>query len=183
MNDNSMLRVVAVCGMSAWSLLMIAGCKPLESSSSPIPTAETQPVTTGDDHGHDHGHGHDDKGPHGGHVVEIGQEQLHAEWTHDDTSGAVVVYLLDSSAKSDATISAETILITTKIGESKKQTYVLSAVSQEDGQSSRFALSDLAMVEALKAVGPGVEATIVVNVDGEELVGKFEPHAHGGHDH
>ncbi len=187
MNDNSILRFVAACGISVWSLIMIAGCNPPVSSSETSPGAETQTASTGhdpaDDHGHDHGHGHEETGPHGGHIVEIGQEQFHAEWTHDDASGEVVVYLLDSSAKSDVAISAATITITTKIGESEKQTYELSAVSQEDGQSSRFVLADPAMIEALKAVGPGVEATIVVNVDGKELVGNFEHHEHGGHKH
>ncbi|MDP6466963.1 MAG: hypothetical protein QF918_04465 [Pirellulaceae bacterium] len=183
MNHNSILRVVAACGMSAWLLMMIVGCDPKGPPSETSPSAETQSANEGHDHDdHDHGHAHEDTGPHGGHVVEIGDEQLHAEWTHDDASGEVVVYLLDSTAKSDATISAATISIKTKIGETEK-TYELPAISQEDGQSSRFALSDPSMVEALKAVGPGVEATVVVNVDGEALVGKFEQHEHDAHKH
>jgi hypothetical protein len=183
MNHNSILRVVAACGMSAWSLLMIAGCNTHHGSSEASPPTETTTTSTDGhgDHGHgDHDHGHEDTGPHGGHIVEIGEEQLHAEWTHDD--GEVVVYLLDSSAKSDVTISAATISITTKIGENET-TYELPAVAPENGQSSRFALSDPSMVEALKAVGPGVEATIVVHVDGKPLTGEFEHHEHGGHKH
>ena len=184
MNHNSILRVAAACGMSAWLLMMIVGCNPKGPSSESSQSAETQPAQEGHGHahdqGHDHGHGHEDTGPHGGHIVEIGDEQLHAEWTHD--AEEVVVYLLDSSAKADAAISAATISITTKIGETET-TYELPAVSQEDGQSSRFALSDPSMVEALKAVGPGVEATIVVNVNGEALVGKFEKHEHDDHKH
>ena len=107
MNHNSILRVVAVCGMSAWLLMMIVGCNSKGSSSETSQSAETQPAHEGHEHDHGHGHGHEDTGPHGGHVVELGDEQLHAEWTHD--AEEVVVYLLDSSAKADAAISAATI--------------------------------------------------------------------------
>ncbi|MDP6057614.1 MAG: hypothetical protein QGH33_01925, partial [Pirellulaceae bacterium] len=98
MNHNSILRVVAACGMSAWLLMMMVGCDPKGPPSETSPSAETQPANEGHDHDdHDHGHAHEDTGPHGGHVVEIGDEQLHAEWTHDDASGEVVIYLLDST--------------------------------------------------------------------------------------
>ena len=94
--------------------MMVSGC-PDSAPTPPTPSGVTPPAVVGHD---DHGHAHAESGPHGGHVIEIGDEQLHAEWTHDD--GEVVVFLLDSTAKSDATISDESVLITTKIGETEK---------------------------------------------------------------
>jgi hypothetical protein len=176
MKVNSFLNVVAALGIAVCLLAMGAGCKPSGPSPEPDPAGTTQ---SGQD---DHGHAHEETGPHGGHIVEIGDEQLHAEWTHNDASGEVVVYLLDSTAKSDAAISAGTILITTKIGDAETS-YELTAASQEGGETSKFALSDPSLVEALKAVGPGIEATIVVQVNDENLVGTFEAHSHGGHQH
>lgn len=180
MKHYAILPALVTCGLSACLLTLATGCQPKVSSPPPSQPGATQSGT--EEHAHDHAHGHDETGPHGGHVVEIGEERLHAEWTHNDASGEVVVYLLDSSAKADVTIPAATILITTKIGETEKP-YELTAVSPEGGQSSRFALTDPSLVEALKAVGPGVEATIVVNLNDESLVGKFERHEHGGHQH
>jgi len=178
MNQNVMLSVVAACGISACLLTASTGCQPSGSPSTTGATGTAQPAADA----HDHGHAHEETGPHGGHVVVVGAEQLHAEWTHDDASGEVVVYLLDGSAKSDQAIPAATISITTKIGETEKS-YELTAVSPEAGQASRFVLTDPSLVEALKAVGPGIEATIAVPLNDEQLIGKFERHEHAGHQH
>ena len=43
-----------------------------------------------DHHDHDHAHMH---GPNGGPVLELGDEEYHAEWLHDDESGKVTVVL------------------------------------------------------------------------------------------
>lgn len=178
---NTVIRVFTATAVACWLTLGVAGCRPAATSSTdPNPAA---PSAGHDDHGdHGHSHGHHEAGPHGGHLVELGDEQLHAEWTHQDGSGEVVVYLLDSAAESDVAISAATISITTKIGETEK-TYELAALAREDGQSSRFAVTDPSLVEALKAVGPGIEATIAVEYNEGVLVGTFERHEHAGHQH
>ena len=59
-----------------------------------------------DEHAHDHAH----HGPHHGHLMEIGDEAYHAEWTHDE-SGKVTFYILDSDAKKEVPIAADEITI------------------------------------------------------------------------
>src|SRR5689334_20069810 len=68
-----------------------------------------KPVTTKDDHGHEHHH----HGPHNGHLMEIGGEEYHAEWTHDE-SGKVTFYILDSEAKKEVPVAADEITIDVK---------------------------------------------------------------------
>src|SRR3982751_3555980 len=60
---------------------------------------------------HDHAH----HGPHNGHLMEIGEEEYHAEWTHDD-SGKITFYVLDSDAKKEVPIAADELTIDVKIG-------------------------------------------------------------------
>ena len=75
-------------------LLVFAGCPHANHSEKPVH----------DDHGHEHHH----HGPHNGHVMEIGGEEYHAEWTHDE-SGKVTFYILDSDAKKEVPIEADEI--------------------------------------------------------------------------
>jgi hypothetical protein len=50
-------------------------------------------------HDHDHDHDHAAPGPHGGHLIELGDEAFHGELTHNDPTHKVTVYLLDGAAK------------------------------------------------------------------------------------
>src|SRR5690349_7579690 len=47
-------------------------------------------------HSHDHGDGH---GPHEGDLIELGEEEFHAEVVFDEESDKVILYLLGSDAK------------------------------------------------------------------------------------
>src|SRR6185436_6355616 len=62
-----------ICALTCFG----AGC----NGSTP-----SAPGTSGDghDHGHDHAHDHAHAGPHGGQIIEIGEEEYHAEMTHAD---------------------------------------------------------------------------------------------------
>src|SRR5437667_11136252 len=72
----------------AATLLWLTGCPSPANHSEKKPSADTH------DHEHDHAH----HGPHHGHLMEIGQEEYHAEWTHDE-SGKIPIYNLGSDAK------------------------------------------------------------------------------------
>ena len=61
-----------------------------------------------DNCGHDHdghtdceqdAHDHSTEGPHGGHLVELGNEEYHAELLHDEAAHSVTVHLLDAAGK------------------------------------------------------------------------------------
>ena len=90
---------------SQFALLMTfgvwaTGCQP--AATPPAPTAPAASAHEHDEHAHAH------EGPHHGSIVELGNEEYHAEIVHDDATGTVTVYLLDSSAKKSVTTTAPT---------------------------------------------------------------------------
>jgi hypothetical protein len=150
-----------------------------------------------DEHGHDHSHGekehaHSDEGPHGGHIVELGVEDYHAELTHDDDANKVGVYLLGSDAKTAAPIVASEVKITT-FEDGQTTQHALAAVPQAgeaDGKSSYFELVDESLTKVVsgKSEAKTKKARLGLEIDGKPYVGLIETEAHDhdhdhGHDH
>lgn len=165
------LRTFAVlCAVLPW-----AAC-----NSSPPPTPA--PVTN-DHGGHDHAHGHDhpDTGPNGGHLVELGDEEYHIEWTHDDATGLVTLYILDGAIKELVPIPSESITVTAKVEDAIE--YKLSAVepSGDPLATAQFALKSPELLVSLQLAGQGTDVSVAVMIDGKEFLGKFEHHEHGHH--
>jgi len=125
---------------------------------------------------HDHEHHH--HGPHNGHMMEIGEEEYHAEWTHDE-SGKVTFYILDSEAKKDVPVSADEIVIDVKIGDKEPATFKLAAVDPMDGKSSTFETINKQLLGVLEALSPGVKATLHVNINGKQFDTPIKEHEHG----
>ena len=152
------------------------------------PTAEPQstasPAGSSKEHDHDHDdHGHPSEGPHHGVLVELGSEEYHAEVVHDDASGAVTVYLLDSTAKKPVTSDAPEITINLKHGDKPEQ-FKLSAQPQDGdaaGQSSRFAITDKELAEHLHEAA--TEPRLSLTIGGQPYSGAIPHEAHGDHDH
>lgn len=154
----------------------------------------SEPSVTGrqagshDDHGHDHSHGghaHEELGPHGGHLVDLGGE-YRAEWLHDDATGQVTVLLLAQDGRTEVRTSAESITLEVSIGGNARRYELKPADRGEDpATASEFHIVDRPLVEALKAVGHGVEAFVVAEIDGQTLRGEIEHHHdhHHGHAH
>lgn len=57
-------------------------------------------------------HDHPDHGPHGGALVEWGEEDYHPEFTVDHAKKQATVYILDRNAKKASPIATETITLT-----------------------------------------------------------------------
>lgn len=164
----SRLLVVTLAVVTA----VLLGCQPPAAKG---PAAK--------DAGHDHAHDHAHHGPHGGHIMEIGKEEYHAEWKHDE-SGKVTFYLLDSAVKKEVPIAAEEITIDVKVGEHEPVTYKLAAVNPQDGKSAIFEIVDknlLGVIETLKD-NKGTVCTLNVSIDGKAFAQKIQEHDHG-HDH
>lgn len=136
----------------------------------------------GHDHGHSHGHSHASEGPHGGHILEIGDEQFHLEWTHSE-SGKLSFYLLDAEMKEDVTTNADTITINVAVSGKAAETHEVAGIKLEDGGYSQFEKTDPVLATQLQNVGPGVLATATVDINGEEFEVVFEEHDHSGHSH
>ena len=154
-------------------LLLALGCQ--QHSSPPAPVNGN-----GQQHEDHHGHDHSALGPHGGHVLVLGDEQYHAEWTHQDASGEIVIYLLDAEIKEDVATAADLITITTTI-QDESQTYELAADNQDQEdppRASRFKTINPNLLTALKQAGSGVKAEMRVIIDGTFFRGTFEKHDH-----
>lgn len=132
--------------------------------------------------GHDHDHGHDhEAGPHGGDLIELGEEEYHAELAHDEESSEVTVYLLDGEGKKNVAIPLSELVL--KVTANKNDTsYTLPAVPEEgeqDGISSRFKITSKELIGLLEHEAV---ITLTVSIDGKEFTGKMEHSAHH-HDH
>ena len=175
-------HLLAAC-LSASVAIWATGCP----SSTPM---ANNPAKTGE-HDHDHGpdgKGHDEKGhdhshahgPHDGHIVEIGNEEYHAEWTHAD-DGTVTVYVLDAEMKNEVPIAAESITIDLKIGETSKS-FTLEAVERSEGdmpKTAKFQVLDKGLVEVLKGLGGSVTATLKLDINGKPYEAAITHDDHG----
>lgn len=96
---------------SALSLVLwLAGC----SGNDPH-APQGEPAESAGHEGHDHAaeaeHEHPTEGPHGGHLIELGEEEYHAELTHDEATHTVTVYLLDAAGKVAVPIEQDSLTL------------------------------------------------------------------------
>jgi hypothetical protein len=131
-------------------------------------------------------HDHPDGGPHGGSLIELGNEEFHAELVHDDQTGTVTIYLLDSAAKASVPIAAADVSINVTHEGAGEQFKLTASADQNDpqGMSSRFVSSD---AELAKELDHGhAEAQLAVTINGKPYRGRIahnHGHDEGGHDH
>lgn len=134
-------------------------------------------VATKDDHDHEHGHDHPSEGPHHGELVELGNEEYHAEVVHG-TGDEVTVYILDGSAQ-QAVPTAATEIVMNFAHEGTATQFPLAAApdsADPEGKSSRFATQDPEVAAALDKVGGTVK--FVITIDGRQYTGKLDHHDH-----
>ena len=155
-------------------LLTIAfaiGCEPGPTAQAPAAKTSTAEV-----------HEHPSEGPHHGQLVELGNEEFHAEVVHDDAVDELIVYILDSAAKSAVPIDATELTINVKIADQPKQ-FALAAAPQadeSDGKSSRFRLASKELLEVLHGEAA---AKISLQIKGKPYSGTVPHEDHAGHDH
>ena len=153
--------------------LALSGC----GGTSPAPSSS--PATD-----HDHAkEGHAEEGPHHGHLIELGEEEYHAELTHDESSKTVTVYLLDKEAKAPVAI-ADAEIVLNLVADGQPTQVKLAAAPQEGdpaGQSSRFSVTDEKVLETLEA--PKTTCRVNVTINGKAYSGTVEHHEHGEHKH
>ncbi len=150
-------------------LFTLVGCseKPTAPFASSATTVET--------------HQHPSEGPHHGILVELGNEEYHAEVTHDASS--VTVFILDSHAKLAVPVATAEITLNT-LHDGIPAQYKLPATpepSDPSGLSSRFALSDTELVHILDHQSAPIKMNIVidnVSFSGEIHLDADHEHAH-----
>ena len=159
-----MMRFVGAVFVAGMMAALISGCG---TSQSP------PPQNGGGGNAEVHSH---ETGPHGGHLVELGDEEFHAEWLHDDNTGLVTLYILDGKATEP--VQAGPVRIDVKIGAAADQ-HEMNAVGSTTGEAAaQFEVIDKSLIEALKMAGHGAEATLTVEIEGKSYTGVFEHHAH-----
>jgi len=146
------------------------------SSSGSTVMTERPPETTA--HAE---HAHPGAGPHQGDLVELGNEEYHAEVVHGE-GGSISVYILDSAAKSAVPIDATELTINITHDGNAEQ-FKLTAdrdASDPDGKSSRFTLKDEELSTDLDS--HDAAARLAVTIEGKAFSGKIV-HDHEGHVH
>lgn len=131
--------------------------------------------------GHD-GHEHGAAGPHGGAIVELGDEEYHGEVVVDAKSHTLTVWLFGKDAKTPAPIAAEHVMVV----DEKDAQHQLKAVDPKDGKASQFALADAEKVGAIAKAGY-LHGELKLEVDGKPYRGNIDAHfdgsAHGDEKH
>lgn len=108
--------------------------------------------------------GHAEFGPHKGSLVELGDEEYHAEVVHDEKAGTVTIYLLGSDAKSTVTTDAKEVALNAKVSGKAIQMKLKAAPQKGDkaGTTSCFASKSKELVNLLdnEQVKPSLRVTI-----------------------
>ena len=130
-------------------------------------------------------HEHGEKGPHGGGIVELGDEEYHAEIVIDHDSHAVAVYVLGKDAKTAEQVAATEI----SVAPEGKTALTLKAAPQKTdggGKSSKFEIVDHDTVHELMEAG-FLHGELRITIKDKPYIGHIDYHLDGGshddHDH
>ena len=209
-NDMKNLFKTALASL-AMASFVLSGC--VDSSTSQ-PTTSAPTTATGEHHegdGDDHGenaHAHPSEGPHGGELIELGNEEYHAELVHpkghgddahahekdgdaghkdahahgDHDHAGITIYIRDGSAMN--TVAIDSTEITLNLShDGKLEQFKLAAMptkTDAKGKSSRFASDDKDLLEHFHE--EEIHGTLVLTINGKSYRGKVA-HDHEGHDH
>jgi len=173
------MKTTLSLGLCVALAIALAGCGSQPPANAPAKVGD-QPPPAGAAHDHPH------EGPHGGSLIELGDEKYHAELVHDEKAGSVTIYILDGSAKKTVAIEAAEITINLKHDGMGEQFQLAAQADAGDpaGKSSRFVSSDKELGEDLDHEGADPE--LVVEIAGSQFRGKIEhdhDHDHAGHKH
>jgi hypothetical protein len=146
--------------------------------------------------GHDHGgeaaQAHPTQGPNGGHLIELGNEEYHAELLHDENTNTVTVHLLDAAGTQPVVISQPEITIQLfQDGQFVK--YSLKPVQDSESPeaaASCFEVVDSRLCDAL-CHEEEITGRLQLTIGGKPYSGTIEHRAHdndqanehAGHDH
>jgi len=181
-----MRNVFAYLCVTAVSL-SLAGCG---SSSTETPSERIEgtppPLASEADHGDDAVHAHPSEGPHGGHLIELGNEEYHAELLHDENTHTVTIHLLDGAGKQPVAVPLPEVTVQLhQDGQFVK--YALKAVQGEGGAASQFEAVDAALCDAL-CHEDELRGRLQLTIQGKPYTGAIEHSSHDedgheGHDH
>ncbi|MBX3442764.1 MAG: hypothetical protein KF774_10175 [Planctomyces sp.] len=166
------MRLFSAAGWLA-TALVAAGCNSNSGDYKPLSdkdARETPPVT-----GHHHHHEH---GPHGGHIIELGDH--HGEVVLE-SDRKLTLYVLDGDAKKTVAVADASAVANLKLGEETSSVTLVSLplTGEADGASSRFQ-SEQPLPDSIKDL-EDVHGSVTLTIAGAAQTGEIE-HDHD-HDH
>jgi len=162
--------------MTAAFALVLAGCS--DSGSEFTEVSHDESEIGHEDHS---GHGHGVHGPNGGEIVEVGNEEFHAEVVVDEDKHRIDVFILGSDAKTAKPIAASEISISFKHGD-EVEAFKLAASALEgeaEGQASKFSITDEELFEELHEHSEGATLSFT---DGDQALTGTVKHSHAHED-
>lgn len=119
-------------------------------------------------------HAHPEKGPHGGSLLELGDEEYHIEVMLNEKTNTLTLYVLDAAAKAMVPIDAKEALINLK-HDGKPEQFKLPAVrlkTDPTGMASAFQVKNEELVHDLHHKNN--DARLAVKIKGKAYSAKFE---------
>ena len=130
------------------------------------------PVAKPSEHEDEHHH----PGPHEGLVANVGDHSHHLEWTHDDKTGKVQLFVLDAERTKEVPIEMESLVVV-----SGGKEYTLDAVNPTDGKTAVFESNDaelLGVIETLSKTKTAEVKEIKIGDKTHKNVKLIEDHDH-----
>lgn len=130
-----------------------------------------------------HDHDHAKEGPHHGTLIELGDEEYHAELVH--SGNKVTLYLLDKEAKNAVTVPLTELNLAYKKDGKPVQAKLAAVSGTSTNGNSEFAIEGEEVAKAID--DPASEARFTIDINGKSYRGDIEhghdDHSHEGHDH
>ncbi|MGE3313961.1 MAG: hypothetical protein AB7O26_02515 [Planctomycetaceae bacterium] len=170
------LNTLSGCLATASLLVFAAGCDAGKKGDFKEVPKGTKVVETA--------HHHHEHGPHGGHIIELGDEEYHAEVAPNAEKKVIDIYLLGPDGKKPQTTDAKEASLNLTIAGKPHQLKATAAPlkGEPEGQSSHF---EAAVKDEIRTDVSNVEALrgqLVVTIGGKQYTGKLDDHDHD-HDH
>jgi hypothetical protein len=149
------------------------GCDTPQSQFKPADQLPTAPA----DHGHSHGESAE--GPHHGALVELGEEEFHAEIVVNGKAHSLKLYLLGPDGKTAASTTAAEATLAVEGG----ATLTLKAVEgQPEGMNTVFEVVDEKAVHEI-AEAEFIHGELKISVGEKAFSAHVDAHFHADHDH
>ena len=116
-------------------------------------------------------------------MIELGDEEYHAELMLDEKANVVTIYILDKTALKVIPIEAKELLVNLKQGQKGIQFRLKPATQKGDpeGKASRYSLKSADLVKQLHR--KDAAAQLRVNISGKPYSGKIQLVGHHDHQH